>query len=102
MRRAYGITLDGFEKRWQARTRARYGALAVAADLTVATLFFLALIVPLWVMRRRRDRARLAALHAADALAEQRLRESAIDALLRTLPPSPPPPAAADRDAPES
>ena len=102
MRRAYGITLDGFEKRWQARTRARYGALAVAADLTVATLFFLALIVPLWVMRRRRDRARLAALHAADALAEQRLRESAIDALLRTLPPSAPPAAAADRDAPES
>ena len=106
VRRAYGITLDGFEKRWQDRTRARYGALAVAADLTVATLLFLALLMPLWVMRRRRDRRRLAALRLADVMAEQRLRETAIDELLRAIQSPPPPPrpgaAAPDHDAPQS
>ena len=98
------ITLDGFEKRWQDRTRARYGALAIAADLTIATLFFLALLMPLWVMRRRRDRRRLAVLRAADVLAEQRQREMAIDELLRAIPSPPLPPGAAapDRDTPES
>ncbi|MBI3791993.1 MAG: hypothetical protein HY275_14105 [Gemmatimonadetes bacterium] len=85
MRRAYGITLDGFERRWQQRTRLRYGALALAADLTIATLVFLALLGPLWWMRRRRDRQRLAAMRAADALAEARERESAIAALLREV-----------------
>lgn len=104
VRRAYGVTLDGFEKRWQDRTRARYGALAVAADLTLATLFFLALLAPLHLMRRRRDRRRLEQMRAADVLAEQRARETAIDELLRTIPPRQPPPSAAapDRDVPET
>ena len=96
VRRAYGITLDGFEKRWQDRTRLRYGALAIAADLTAATLFLLALLLPLWVARRRRDRRRLASMRQADAAAEQRARENAIDELLRMvsprLPPTAPPP----------
>ena len=96
VRRAYGITLDGFEKRWQDRTRLRYGVLAVAADLTAATLFLLALLVPLWVARRRRDRRRLASMRLADALAEQRARESAIEELLRTVAPPPPPDADLD------
>ena len=85
MRRAYGITLDGFERRWLERTRLRYGALALAADLTLATLAFLVLLGPLWWLRRRRDRSRLAALRAAEAAAEQRERESAITALLRQV-----------------
>ncbi len=87
MRRAYGITLDGFEQRWQKRTQLRYGALALAADLTIATLVFLLLLGPLWWMRRRRDRRRLEAMRAADAAAERRDRESAIDALLREIGP---------------
>lgn len=91
MRRAYGVTLDGFEVRWQARTRLRYGALAVAADLTLATLLFLTLLGPLWLMRRQRDRKRLAAMHAADAVADARDRESAIESLLREIPPPAPP-----------
>jgi hypothetical protein len=82
MRRAYGITLDGFEKRWQERTRLRYGALAIATDLTLATLVLLVLLGPMWWVRRRRDRRRLAAMQAADAAAEARERASAIAALL--------------------
>ena len=85
MRRAYGITLDGFERRWQQRTRLRYGALAVVADLTLATLVMLVLLGPLWVLKRRRDGRRLAAMRAADAAAEQRERDSAIAALLREV-----------------
>lgn len=91
MRRAYGITLDGFERRWQERTRMRYGALAVFTDLTLASLLLLALIVPLYVMRRRRDRRRLAAMRTAEALADQRATDSVIEELLRTVPPMPPP-----------
>ena len=85
MRRAYGITLDGFERRWQQRTRLRYGALAVVADLTLATLVMLVLLGPLWVLKRRRDGRRLAAMRAADGAAEQRERDSAIAALLREV-----------------
>ena len=92
MRQAYGITLDGFEKRWQQRTSLRYGALALAADLTLATLVLLLLLGPLWWMRRRRDGQRLAAMRAADAAAERRDRESAIDALLREIGPVGDPP----------
>ena len=104
MRRAYGMTLDGFERRWQERTRMRYGALAVFADLSVATLVLLAVIAPLYVMRRRRDRDRLAAMRAAEAFADQRATESVIDELLRTIPPLPPAAGSgtADRDAPQT
>ena len=87
MRQAYGITLDGFEIRWQQRSRLRYGAMALAADLTLASLVLLLLLGPLWWLRRRRDRQRLEQMRSADAAAEQRDRESAIDALLREIGP---------------
>ncbi len=84
VRSAFGITGEAFEKRWRAQTRRRYGAIAVFADVTVATLLLLVVLVPLWVMRRRRDGRRLEALRAADAVAEQRALEerAVIDALL--------------------
>ena len=92
VRLAYGITLPGFEERWQTRTRRRYGALAAATDVTVASTVFVALLLPLWLWRRRRDRRRLASLVAADAEAERRARESILAELLR----EPDPPAAAN------
>lgn len=92
VRLAYGVTLPGFEQRWQTRTRRRYGALAAATDVTLATVIFLALVLPLWIARRRRDRRRLERLVAADADAERRSRESALALLLR----EPDPPAAAN------
>ena len=83
VRLAYGITLPGFEQQWQTRTRRRYGALAAATDLTVASAIFVALLLPLWIFRRRRDRRRLAKMVAADVEAERRARESILEALLR-------------------
>lgn len=88
IRRAYGVTLDGFEVNWQRRMRRRYGALAVATDLGVVGVALLALLFPLWYVRRRRVRARLAQMVAADALLERREREAAIEALLASIPAS--------------
>lgn len=86
VRQAYGMTEDGFERRWADRTRRRYGALAVVTDLSIAALVFMALLGPLYLARRRRDRRRMAALVRADEEQERRERASAIDALLRSLP----------------
>lgn len=91
VRSAYGITAAAFEKRWQQGTRRRYGALAIFADFTLATLLLLAVMLPLYVARRGRDRRRMRALREADELAERRERESVIDDLLRSLPPPAPP-----------
>ena len=108
VRSAYGITAGAFEKRWQSQTRRRYGALALFADLTLGVLFLLLLVVPLYVIRRRRDRRRMSALRADDLAAERRLREQSIlDELLGVGPvtgaPGTPPPAAepSPRDDPE-
>jgi hypothetical protein len=91
IRQAYGITLSDFEKRWRDRTKRRYGALAIFADLTVSVLLLLFVITPLYLARRQRDRQRLATMRAFDAEQERIARESAIEALLQGLaPPAPP------------
>lgn len=85
LRRGYGITLDEFENDWRRETRHRYGALALVSDVTLAGLLVLLLVVPLYVARRRRDRARLTALREADArtdAAERAEREGALALLL--------------------
>ena len=38
VRRTFGITLSGFERLWQQRTRRRYGALALIGDVTLGGL----------------------------------------------------------------
>jgi hypothetical protein len=68
MRASYGITLSAFEHDWQQRTRRRYGGLALFSDLTLASVLVLLIITPLYLARRRRDRRRMAALVAADAV----------------------------------
>lgn len=89
MRRAYGITFEGFERLWQERTRRRYGGLALFADVTLSVVLLLLLLLPLVIARRRRDRLRMARLIAADVEAERRARADAIEELLRRLPPPP-------------
>jgi hypothetical protein len=70
VRRAYGEPLETFEAQWRSRTRRRFGALAIASDLAFSVLVFLTLLAPLYVARRRRDRARLAALRSAERAAD--------------------------------
>lgn len=82
VRRAFNITLDGFEDRWRRTTRRRYGAIAILADFGFAALVVFFIAGPLWLSRRRRDRARLRAMIAADALADRREREAALAAFL--------------------
>jgi hypothetical protein len=71
VRGAYGLTLASFEERWQRRTRRRYGFLALAVELTAVTALLGLLILPLYAVRKRRDRVRMAALVAADRAAER-------------------------------
>lgn len=85
VRRAFNLTQAAFEERWRNRTRVRYGALALFADLTLAALVLLFLVTPLYLNRRRRDRRRLDAMVRAEAEQEQRERDAAIEALLRSV-----------------
>ncbi|MDQ3697173.1 MAG: hypothetical protein M3373_04005, partial [Gemmatimonadota bacterium] len=93
MREAYGVTIHDFEERWRRRTVRRYGTLAFVADLTAAMTLLAVLVVPLYLVRRKRDRRKLAALIAADEAAERTARDCALEELLRSVgPPSSPPP----------
>jgi hypothetical protein len=82
LRQAFGVTLSGFEQRFQRRTRRTYGALAMIADLSLVFLVLSLLIFPLFMARRIRDRRKLRALLAADAAAERAERESVLAMLL--------------------
>jgi hypothetical protein len=84
VRRAFGVTLAGFEHDFQTRTRRRYGALALVADLSLVFVVLSLLLLPFHVVRRSRQRRRLAALIAADAAAE-REGDRALAALLAEL-----------------
>jgi hypothetical protein len=93
IRYSYGITLGGFEALWRSRMRRRYGAMSLLADLTLAVGILLAVVAPLYLQRRRRDRRRLEEMRRRDAVLEERQRQSAIDELLGSSgnPGSPPP-----------
>ncbi len=82
MRETFGITLGEFEHRWQSNTRRRYGGLALFGDLALAGLVLLVIILPLYLVRRQRDRRRMAALRAADEAADRAARQSALEVLL--------------------
>jgi hypothetical protein len=85
LRAAYGLTTGSFEALWVKNTRRRYGALAIFADITLGASVLLLIVAPLYVIRRRRDRARMAALVAAEADAARREREAVIEALLASV-----------------
>jgi len=88
VRRAYGLTQGQFEQRFRDRTRRRYGGLALVTDVTLAAALLVFIVGPFYVIRRRRDKARLRAMLVADAEAERRERESAIEQLLKQVAPS--------------
>ena len=82
LRSAYGMSETDFEARWRGRVRRQYGALALAADLSVLSFFLLFLLGPLWWQRRRRQQRRLEGMRALDEAQEARERASALAALL--------------------
>jgi hypothetical protein len=82
VRQAYGLTLGGFEEQWQQATRRRYGGLALVTDVSAGAIVLGVFVGPLWLMRRRRDRRRLEAMRAAEALQAEHDRASALAALL--------------------
>jgi hypothetical protein len=77
IRSAYGMTFTAFERRWQERTRFRYGGLALFADVTLASLAGLVLLGPLYWSRRRRLKQKMAEMLIADAAAERAAEEAA-------------------------
>jgi hypothetical protein len=82
VREGYGMTGDAFEKHWQSQTRKRYGALALVTNVSAALGLFAVLLVPVFIAKRRRDRRKLEAMRAADAVQEAAARASALQALL--------------------
>ncbi|MBL0941066.1 MAG: hypothetical protein IBJ03_19460 [Gemmatimonadaceae bacterium] len=82
VRGAYGMTGEAFEQHWKGQTRRRYGALALVTNVSAAVGVFSLVLVPLFVLRKRRDRRKLEAMRAADAAQEAAARESALQALL--------------------
>jgi hypothetical protein len=87
IRRAFGETQGAFEEQWRRATRRRYGALAIFADLTVGAVILLIVLVPLHLSRRRRNRERLKTMAATESAVEAKERESAIEALLKSVGP---------------
>lgn len=89
MRAAYAITLDGFERRWQQRTRRRFGALALVADLALVGIGVIAVLLPLQQAQRRRRRQRLEQMRESEAAADRARREQALEEILRDAPEPP-------------
>lgn len=89
LRQSHGMSSLDFERFWRGRVRRQFGALALAADLSVLSVLLTLLLGPMWWQRRQRNRRRLERLREADAAQEVRERESALAALLGELGPTP-------------
>jgi len=75
LRATYQITEGDFERRWQRDVASRYGWLSWAAAMGFFWLAIGAFVVALVMLRRRRDRARRAALDEAQLLDELEIKE---------------------------
>jgi hypothetical protein len=87
IRRAYGLTGSEFEARWKRNVSRRYGAFAIVTDIAIAAGFLLLVFLPLYIRRRRRARERLAAMKAAESVAERTMVTDTLQELLRKPPP---------------
>lgn len=84
VRQAFGLTTSSFDAYWHKRVRQRYGALALAANLSLAFGFVAVLIGPAYLAKRRRNRKRLAQMRLVEAAQESTARQSALEALIST------------------
>lgn len=66
LRRTFGVTSGQFEREWRESVKRRYGWLVVLGDTAVFWLLVAPGLVALWLIRRRRDRARLERLRASE------------------------------------
>lgn len=66
LRSTYGLTLGQFERYWIRSVRRRYGWLLFFAQASVAWALLTLLVLVLFVVRRRRDRRRLARLRETE------------------------------------
>jgi hypothetical protein len=73
LRATYRVTADDFEARWQRDVRSRYGWMSWAGAMGMFWAAVGALLVALVMLRRRRDRAKRAALEASQLLDEQEI-----------------------------
>jgi hypothetical protein len=68
IRSAYGMTMGQFEEEWARSVRRRYGWMLVGAQAGVFWVFAAGLLVVLFGLRRRRDRARLAEMRLEERM----------------------------------
>ncbi|HEX2189653.1 MAG TPA: hypothetical protein VHG51_12175 [Longimicrobiaceae bacterium] len=68
MRAAHGLTMGQFEDEWARGVRRRYGWLLLATQTGVFWVFGAGLLVALFALRRRRDRAKLAEMRAEERM----------------------------------
>lgn len=66
LRRTYGLTSGQLERYWGESVRRRYGWLLFLAQTSVIWAIAAALVIAMYVIRRRRNRVRLAGLRAAE------------------------------------
>ena len=92
IRRAYGLTSEQFERRWQQQARWQFAFLSLAADSAIVITACLLLLGPLYRRRRREQRERLAAMREREAITERAARSQALDMLLQSIGPSGAPP----------
>ena len=92
IRRAYALTSEQFERRWQQQARWQFAFLSLAADSAIVVAACLLLLGPLYRRRRREQRERLAAMREREAITERAARSQALDMLLQSIGPSGAPP----------
>lgn len=68
IRSAYGMTMGQFEEEWARGVRRRYGWLLLAAQTGIFWVFAAGLLLVLFALRRRRDRARLAEMRLEERM----------------------------------
>ncbi len=96
MRRAYAQTSDDFERDWRRRTRWQFAFLAVAVNSAMGGLVLVAMLVPLYRARRRRQQQRLDEMRRREAITEAAMRSAALDDMLQSIGPAEPVPRGPD------
>lgn len=83
IRRTYGITLGQFERLWREEIRDRFGWLLLLTQTVVSWTLLTALLLVLGYWKRRRDRAKLAAMRALEAVGPDDMSWAEIDDVTR-------------------